>query len=55
MPQTQLILLLRMQAWERAKGELKAMMQASFEDIDWFEKASAMVDEFIKNFQNRCC
>ena len=40
--------ILRAQAWERAKGELKAVLQTSYQDGDKFEKMDSSVKNFIE-------
>lgn len=50
---------LRMQAWERAKGELRAMTMATWpgsenpptRDSDKFQKLQEAVDSFIENME----
>jgi hypothetical protein len=46
---------LRMQAWERAKGELRAALCASADDEDRYKKyseAKKLVDKFIKDVED---
>lgn len=40
--------ILRAQAWEKAKGELKAVLQTYYQDGDKFEKMNSSVNNFIE-------
>ena len=39
---------LRIMAWERAKGELRALVHTYWDETDRFEVADAAIEQFIK-------
>lgn len=43
---------MRHMAWERAKGELKAMMCAYWEDGEQFSELNKLAKEFIKKVED---
>lgn len=47
MDEEQIKRILRAQAWERAKGELKAMLATFFGEASTFEQLNSTVDEFV--------
>ena len=43
--------ILKAQAWERAKGELKSMLHCSYDDTDRYTELSGKIDEFISRVE----
>jgi hypothetical protein len=43
--------ILREQAWERAKGELRAMLRTFYREPETFEPLSVKVDAFIADVE----
>lgn len=48
---TQIISVMRAQAWERAKGELRAVLGSYYEARDTFERMDALVAEFVERVE----
>uniref|UniRef100_C6BC93 Uncharacterized protein n=1 Tax=Ralstonia pickettii (strain 12D) TaxID=428406 RepID=C6BC93_RALP1 len=46
-----LLLALRFQAWERAKGELQALLHTYFQEAA-FDDVAAAIEEFISKMQD---
>lgn len=44
--------ILRAQAWERAKGELRSVLAAYISDKDRFDRMDALVATFIKEVED---
>jgi hypothetical protein len=44
-------LILRMMAWERAKGELRSMLQSYVNDMEKFRCLQKTIEEFIKDVE----
>ena len=50
-----LLLTLRMMAWQRAKGELNALLETYHGEQKDFELAEEKIEAFIKDFSDECC
>jgi len=50
MSESKEILTLRLMAWQRAKGELGAMMQTYWEDSS-YDETKKIVDKFLEDLQ----
>ena len=42
---------MRMNHWEKAKAELKCMLNTFWGDTDYFDEVDWLVEDFIKNVQ----
>ena len=53
------VLILRMQAWERAKGELMGLLQTYFSENDRdrgkYSAVKKTIEDFIKYFEDYYC
>ena len=43
---------LRDQAWERAKGELEALLSTYYDDKEEFDTADGIIRRFIEDFED---
>lgn len=43
---------LRYQAWERAKGELRSILQTYWNETEKFNKVDKAIEEFIAKIEN---
>lgn len=56
-PKNHILLAMRMMAWERAKGELRSMLQTFFSEGDEtvsqdFVKQRKLIEDFIKQYSD---
>lgn len=51
MPQSRELKTLRAMSWERAKGELRAMLNTYWDEPDKFSAMDAELDKFIKQVE----
>ena len=49
--ESRLLAVLRTQAWERAKGELRSMDHTYYDKFETFERFKELVDEFIEKVE----
>lgn len=50
--ENQLRQIMRLMAWERAKGELKSMLQTHVLEQDQYQSLRNVINEFIKDVEN---
>jgi hypothetical protein len=46
------LMVLRLMAWERAKGELKSMLQTHVDEMDKHKELKKTIEEFISKIEN---
>lgn len=55
MSQERVLSVLRLQAWERAKGELQALLHSYYPTYsDPYDTAESLISKFIADFEANC-